>query len=42
MGNVTSLGIGDGEMKIRGVKEPGNLNIVHYIYKSPLLDAVLN
>jgi hypothetical protein len=28
-GNVTSLGIGDGGKKIRGVKKPVNLNTVH-------------
>jgi hypothetical protein len=32
-GNVTPLGIGDGGMKIRGFKEPGDLNTVqkHYV-----------
>jgi hypothetical protein len=34
-GNVTSLGIGDGGKKIRGVKEPGDLNTVHiFVYFS--------
>jgi hypothetical protein len=28
-GNVTSLGIGDGGRKIRGIKEPGDPNTVH-------------
>jgi hypothetical protein len=30
-GNVMSLGIGDEGRKIRGVKEPGDLNTV-YVY----------
>jgi hypothetical protein len=29
--NVTSLGIGDGGRKIRGIKEPGDPNTVHTI-----------
>jgi hypothetical protein len=32
-GNVTSLGIGDGGKKIRGVREPGNLNTVQLVRK---------
>jgi hypothetical protein len=30
-GDVTSLGIGDGGRKIRGIKEPGDSNTVQYL-----------
>jgi hypothetical protein len=30
-GNVTSLGIGDGGRKIRGIKEPGDPNTVQVL-----------